>query len=116
MSGLYDEAGAEQVMFYLHTYNSVNTALIGTGASTSAEDLGKKHHLSLLQSQHLSTRHEQKATDRGPLGTTRPAGVRAYLILQTLYQKTHNFLFLALRENGGYSGNPRISLEESRFP
>ena len=29
---------------------------------------------------------------------------------------THSFLFLALKENGGYSGNPGISLEEPHSP
>lgn len=89
---------------------------IRLSSSTLVEDLGRKLHVPHLQSQRLRMNREQMAAGRGLSETARPADVKVYLIPLTLYQTTHSFLFLALKENGGYSGNPGISLGELHFP
>lgn len=89
---------------------------IRVSSSTLVEDLGRKLHVPHLRSQRLRMNREQTAAGRGLSETARPADVKVYLIPLILYQMTHSFLFLALKENGGYSGNPGISLGELHFP
>lgn len=84
--------------------------------STSAGGLGRRLHGRHLRSRRLQTRRAQMASERGLSETAGLADVKVYWILQILCQKTHSFLFLALKENGGCSGNPGISLEEPHFP
>lgn len=67
-------------------------------SSTLVEDLGRKLHVSHLLSQHLKMYHVQKAAGRGLSETARLVDVKVYLIPLILYQTTHSFLFLALKE------------------
>lgn len=85
-------------------------------SSTSAGDPGRKLHGPHLRSRRLQMHRVQMASERGLSETAGLADVKVYWIPQILCRKTHSFLFLALKENGGCSGNPGISLEEPHFP